>query len=47
MAFAKAAGMVGIGVTWGFREREELWSEGAEKVFDDATALGEFLFQVG
>jgi phosphoglycolate phosphatase len=47
MAFAKAAGMLGVGVTWGFRDREELWSAGAEKVFDDATALGEFLFQAG
>lgn len=39
MAFAKAAGMRAIGVAWGFRDREELWANGAEIVVEDAAAL--------
>ena len=44
MAFAKAAGMVGLGVSWGFRDKEELWESGAEQVFEVAEALETFLF---
>lgn len=45
MAFAKAAGMRAAGVSWGFRDREELWAAGADEVFDDANGLSQFLFQ--
>lgn len=39
MRFAAAAGMRGIGVTWGFRDREELEENGAAVLAEDAAAL--------
>ena len=39
MRFAQAAGMRGVGVAWGFRDREELWENGAAVVVEEAGAL--------
>ncbi len=39
MRFARAAGMRGIGVAWGFRSREELLVNGAAAVAENAAAL--------
>ncbi len=36
---ARAAGMISVGVTWGFRDRAELVGAGATVVVDDAAAL--------
>ena len=35
MKTGKAAGLFTIGVTWGFRTREELASTGADAIIDD------------
>jgi phosphoglycolate phosphatase len=43
MATAKATGIMGIGVTWGFRDREELLAHGAAVVVDSAKELVEKL----
>lgn len=34
MVTARRAGMVAAGVTWGFRDREELWASGAQAVVE-------------
>ena len=39
MRFAKAAGMIPIGVTWGFRSREELLGNGATHLLDQPADL--------
>lgn len=44
MAFANAAGMRAIGVAWGFRDREELWSAGASVVVEEAGGLETIFF---
>ncbi|MEM1445555.1 MAG: HAD family hydrolase [Planctomycetota bacterium] len=41
MLTASAAGFFAIGVTWGFRDREELVANGARVVVDDIPALRE------
>ena len=43
MDTARAAGMRGIGVSWGFRERAELEAHGAEAVIDEPLALTAYL----
>jgi len=43
MLTARATGMRGIGVTWGFRDRAELEEHGAEHVIDSAPALLDLL----
>jgi phosphoglycolate phosphatase len=43
METACAAGIPGLGVTWGFRDRVELQTFGAAEVFDDALSLESFL----
>jgi phosphoglycolate phosphatase-like HAD superfamily hydrolase len=45
MAFALAAGMQGLGVSWGFRDEAELWACGARQVFETAGALETFLLE--
>ena len=40
---AKNAGMPCAGVTWGFRDREELAAHGADAIFDEAEALLAFI----
>ena len=39
MGTAKAAGMFAIGVTWGFKSRDELHAFGADAVIDDPSEL--------
>ncbi len=39
MRFAKAAGMIPIGVTWGFRSRDELLGNGAIHLLDQPADL--------
>jgi phosphoglycolate phosphatase len=39
MQFAKNSGMTAIGVSWGFRSREELLSHGADQIIHQATDL--------
>jgi phosphoglycolate phosphatase len=43
MQTATAAGMVAVGCTWGFRDREELVAAGAHVVIDEPTALLDLL----
>ena len=43
MLTARATGMRGVGVTWGFRDRAELEEHGAEHVIDSAAALLDLL----
>ncbi len=43
IAAARAAGMGTVGVTWGFRSREELLSAGADAVIDHAEQLLDLL----
>ncbi len=40
---AKNAGMYGVGVSWGFRDREELKNAGADEIADNATELAVIL----
>jgi phosphoglycolate phosphatase len=39
MAFAQNAGMLGIGVSWGFRSVEELREHGAQRIIDHPQEL--------
>jgi phosphoglycolate phosphatase len=39
MAFAKAAGMLAVGVSWGFRSVEELRAQGADHILDHPREL--------
>ena len=39
MAFAQNAGMLGIGVSWGFRSVDELRENGAQRIVDDPREL--------
>jgi phosphoglycolate phosphatase len=39
MEFAQACGMLAIGVTWGFRSREELQQSGADHLLDEVAGL--------
>lgn len=39
IGMAKAAGMVAIGVAWGYHDRDELFDEGADHVADDPADL--------
>jgi phosphoglycolate phosphatase len=39
MAFAKNSGMLGIGVSWGFRSVEELREHGARMIVDHPREL--------
>lgn len=34
MKTARNAGMIAVGVSWGFRDRDELWANGAELILD-------------
>jgi phosphoglycolate phosphatase len=43
VATARAAGMVALGVTWGYRPRAELEAAGATAILDDVAALGRLL----
>ncbi len=43
MITAKNAGMIGVGVTWGFREREELEENGAKIIIDKPEEILNFL----
>ena len=45
MQTAVSAGFRAIGVTWGFREADELWDTGAQRVVDDVAALRAALLQ--
>jgi phosphoglycolate phosphatase len=46
MQFARAAGVLGIGVEWGFRGREELVASGAQHVVRDADELQRLLVEL-
>lgn len=46
MQTARAAGMRAVGVTWGFREREELLSDGADALIDRPDQLLGFVRQL-
>jgi phosphoglycolate phosphatase len=43
MATARAAGMIAIGVSWGFRDADELRAGGAHHVIDTPAALLDLL----
>jgi len=43
----RAAGMTPLGVLWGYRDREELESAGAEALFATPAALGDYLLGAG
>ena len=43
MQTARAAGMYAVGVLWGFREREELESAGAQRIIDQPSDLLEIM----
>lgn len=43
METARNAGLDAIGVSWGFRSREELWQHGAQVVIDDPRQLLDLL----
>lgn len=43
MLTGKAAGMFTVGVSWGFRTREELKEHGADAIIDDPLELLELL----
>ncbi len=43
MVTAKNAGMYGVGVSWGFRERSELSDAGAREIADNAAELAKIL----
>ena len=45
MAMAKAAGLRGLGVDWGYHERAELLAAGAQMVAADPAELGEYLLR--
>lgn len=45
METANRAGMTALGVTWGFREREELVGAGAHHCFDSAASLTDVLLR--
>jgi phosphoglycolate phosphatase len=44
---AKSAGIRAIGVTWGFRDKEELLAHGADIIADSPHEVFEFLFPAG
>jgi len=44
MTTANRAGMVAVGATWGFRDREELARSGARTIVDTTDQLGRILF---
>ena len=43
MDTARAAGLFGIGVSWGFREREELVAHGAKAIIDHPASLLDYV----
>ena len=43
MQTGKNAGVYTIGVSWGFRQKEELWKNGADAVVDTPTEILQFL----
>ncbi len=46
MDTANAAGIVSVGVTWGFRSRDELEEHGAMHIVDNARQLECLLLEV-
>jgi phosphoglycolate phosphatase len=47
MEMARAAGIEGIGVSWGYHGRERLLSAGASRVVGDMGELREHVFGCG
>jgi phosphoglycolate phosphatase len=43
MTTAVQAGMIPVGVLWGFRSEDEMRDQGARHLFQDAASLGRFL----
>ena len=43
MQFAKNAGFVGVGVSWGYRSTDVLWESGADVMIDEPWQLCELL----
>ena len=43
MQFAKNAGLVGVGVSWGYRSTDVLWESGADVMIDEPWQLCELL----